>query len=52
MEGSQKYRDEAARLRLKADLVNDPEDRCQLLDIADQYDRLAATLDGTKQGTQ
>jgi hypothetical protein len=38
MEGSQTYRDEAARVRLGADLVNDSDDRGQLLDIADQYD--------------
>jgi hypothetical protein len=45
MGDSQKYHDEAARLRSKAEVVNDRDLRKQLLDIAAQYDRLAQSIE-------
>jgi hypothetical protein len=42
---AQKYRDEAWRLRRAAALMKDPEHRRQILEIAEQYDKLAADLD-------
>jgi hypothetical protein len=41
----QKYRDEAKRLRLEAAFVASPEVSRQMLDIAGQYDRLAASIE-------
>jgi hypothetical protein len=41
----QKYRDDAARLRLEAAVVKAPEIRRQMLDIAAQYERLAAAIE-------
>ena len=42
-----KYREEAARLRREAENTTQPENRQQLLDIAAQYDRLAASAERT-----
>jgi hypothetical protein len=42
---AQKYRDEAVRLRGQALLMKDLEVRRQVLEIADQYDALAADID-------
>jgi hypothetical protein len=42
---AQKYRDEAVRLRGEASLMKDLEVRRQVLEIADQYDTLAADID-------
>jgi hypothetical protein len=42
---AQKYRDEPVRLRGEASLMTDLELRRQILEIADQYDALAADLD-------
>src|ERR1700732_2938934 len=41
----QKYREHATHLRFEAALINDPEIRLQMLDIAAQYERLAASLE-------
>jgi hypothetical protein len=42
----QKYREQAKRVRLEAETTSSPEIRRQLLDIAEQYERLAVSLDG------
>jgi hypothetical protein len=42
---AQIYRDEAVRLRGEASLMTDLELRRQVLEIADQYDTLAADID-------
>ena len=42
-----KYREEAARLRREAEDMKHSENRQQLLDIAAQYDRLAASAERT-----
>jgi hypothetical protein len=42
----QKYRLEAKRLRLEAESATSPTIRHQLLDIAEQYERLAVLVDG------
>jgi hypothetical protein len=42
---AQKYRDEAWRLRGEALQMKDPEHRRQLLEIAEQYEKLGADLD-------
>jgi hypothetical protein len=44
----QKYRDDAARLRRETGAVKDPEVRSQILDIAAQYERLAASIEARK----
>jgi hypothetical protein len=44
----EKYRERAARLRMEARAVNDLDLRNQMLDIAAQYERLAASIEGRK----
>jgi len=39
------YREEARRIRREAEHVKDEKTRRQMLDIADQYDRLALNLE-------
>jgi hypothetical protein len=51
MADSQKYRDQAKRLRLEARAVNDANLKNQMLDIAAQYERLAASLEARKKDT-
>jgi hypothetical protein len=45
MADPQKYRLEARRLRLDAEVVNDAEVKNQMLTIAGQYERLAVSLE-------
>ena len=45
MADPQKYREHAVHLRIESSLVNDAEVRLQMLDIAAQYERLAASLE-------
>jgi hypothetical protein len=45
MADPQKYREHATHLRFEAALINDPEIRLQMLDIAAQYERLAASVE-------
>jgi hypothetical protein len=48
MADPQKYCDQAKRLRLQAALANDTEVRQQMIDIAAQYERLAASIEARK----
>jgi hypothetical protein len=41
----QKYRDEAQRIRRAAFQMKDPEAQRQLLEVAQQYDKLAAGVE-------
>jgi hypothetical protein len=47
----QKYRDDAARLGLQAASARDSDARRQMLDIAAQYERLAASLEARNKPT-
>jgi hypothetical protein len=49
MPDPQKYRDQANRLRREARAVNDADLKMQMLDIAAQYERLAASLEAREQ---
>jgi hypothetical protein len=42
---AERYRREAERLRAEAEIVHDPHSRQQLLEIARQYDSLAASIE-------
>jgi hypothetical protein len=48
MADPQKYRDQAMRLRLQALAVNDADLKKQMMEIAAQYERLAASIDARK----
>jgi hypothetical protein len=48
MANPQKYRREAKRLRLEAEMASSPDIRLQMLDIAAQYERLPASLEARK----
>jgi hypothetical protein len=50
MADPQRYLDEAKRLRLEAEAASSFEMRRQLLDIADQYERLAKSVAAAKRG--
>jgi hypothetical protein len=45
MADPQKYRSEAKRRRLEAETASSPEISLQMLDVAAQYERLAASLE-------
>jgi len=45
-ERAERYRREAARLRSEAQALHDPELLPQFLDVASQYESLAATTEG------
>jgi hypothetical protein len=45
MADPQKYRENATHLRFEAALIDDHDIRLQMLDIATQYERLAASLE-------
>jgi hypothetical protein len=47
---SQKLRDDAASLRRKAEVVSSPEIRRLLIDLAEKYERLAASPEAKKRG--
>jgi hypothetical protein len=49
MADPQKYRDDAAALRRVAERTQSPDIKRQMLAIADQYDRLAKSLEAIKQ---
>jgi hypothetical protein len=48
MADPQKYREQAVRLRLEARAVNDSDLRNHMLEIAAQYERLAASIEARK----
>jgi hypothetical protein len=48
MADPQKYRDEAKRLRREAALVTSPVVQRQMLDIPDQYDQLAKSVEAAR----
>jgi hypothetical protein len=49
MADPKKYRDEAERLRRKAEHIHDRDVRRQAIEIADQYDRLADSIEEWRQ---
>jgi hypothetical protein len=48
MANPQKYRDDAARLRRVAEKTESPVIKRQMLEIAAQYERLAASVEAVK----
>jgi hypothetical protein len=47
----QKYRDDAAILRRKAEVVSIPETQRELIEIAERFERRAASLEAGKNGS-
>jgi hypothetical protein len=48
MADPQKYREHATHLRIEAALVSDPDVKKQMLTIAGQYERLAASIEARR----
>jgi hypothetical protein len=49
--GPQKYRADEASLRRKAEVVGGPEIRRELIELAERFERRAASLEAAKKGS-